>query len=130
MFIEHVNLTVTSVDRSAEFYCELLDLKIRWKGKTSGGMNAAHVGDERSYIALFEAERGGRIEKDYGEVGLNHFGLVVDDLDGMKQRLGALGLKHHSEQDYDPGRRIYFMDPDGIEVELVEYETVPGAGAP
>ncbi|MEY2425195.1 MAG: hypothetical protein QOI61_767, partial [Actinomycetota bacterium] len=25
------------------------------------------------------------------------------------------------EGDYEPGRRIYFMDPDGYEVELVAY---------
>lgn len=41
----------------------------------------------------------------------------------MKQRLGELGVQHGDEQDYEPGRRLYFVDPDGIEVELVQYET-------
>ncbi len=40
----------------------------------------------------------------------------------MKQRLGELGVTPGDEQDYEPGRRVYFTDPDGIEVELVQYE--------
>ncbi len=47
----------------------------------------------------------------------------MDDLEVMKQRLTELGAAHGDELDYEPGRRIYFTDPDGIEVELVQYET-------
>ena len=54
---------------------------------------------------------------------MNHFGIVVADLDDMKRRLAALGTAPHSERDYHPGRRLYFLDPDGMEVELVEYKT-------
>jgi hypothetical protein len=46
---------------------------------------------------------------------------VVDDLEDARERLARLGRTVHLEADYDPGRRIYFMDPDGYEVELVAY---------
>ncbi len=124
MFLEHVNLTVSELDRSIEFYSALFGYRVRWRGRTSNGAEAAHVGDERCYLAFFQAERPDRVERDYGEVGLNHFGFVVDDLDAFKRRLQALDVAPHSEQDYEPGRRLYFLDPDGIEVELVEYEHV------
>ena len=47
----------------------------------------------------------------------------MDDLDDMKRRLAALGTATHRERDSHPGRRWYFLDPDGMEVELVAYKT-------
>lgn len=123
MFLEHVNFTVADLDRSIDFYCRLLDLRLRWRRAGSDGVTAAaHVGDDRHYLALFEARPGSsRPQPDYESVGLNHFGFVVDDLDAARERLASLGVTAHSEASYDPGRRLYFYDPDGIEVELVEY---------
>ncbi len=122
MFIEHVNLTVTNLQRSIDFYEKLFGWSTRWRGQTTGGRPAAHVGDERCYIALFETASAGRATIDYDAVGFNHFGVVVESLDEMKRRLVALGVEHGDEQDYEPGRRVYFTDPDGTEVELVQYE--------
>lgn len=122
MFLEHVNMTVSDIDRSATFYCDLFGFSQRWRGKTSTGAAAVHIGDDRCYLALFEADRPGRSEQDHASVGLNHFGFVVEDLDAMKARLAGAGVKPHSEQEYDPGRRLYFFDPDGLEVELIEYD--------
>ena len=45
----------------------------------------------------------------------------MDDLDAYRARLKARGVALQLEADYEPGRRLYFYDPDGIEVELVEY---------
>lgn len=122
MFIEHVNLTVSDLDRSLVFYQRLFDWHVRWRGETSQGRPAAHVGDDRCYIALFQSPAGGRAPYDYDAIGLNHFGLVVDDLDHARQRLIELGAEYTAEQNYEPGRRVYVIDPDGIEVELVQYE--------
>ena len=122
MFIEHVNLTVTNLDRSIKFYQELFGWSTRWRGTTTDGRPAAHVGDDRCYVALFESTEAGRAPMDSHAVGFNHFGCVVERLDDMKRRLAELGVKHGDEHDYDPGRRVYFTDPDGIEIELVEYE--------
>ena len=122
MFIEHVNLSVADLDRSIAFYRDLFGFTVRWKGTLTSGMAAAHVGGERFYIALFQAQTGGRIDRDYLTVGINHFGFVVDNLDELKARLEKLGIEPTPEADYEPGRRIYFLDPDGIEIELVQYE--------
>ena len=121
MFLEHVNLTVADVERSAAFYADVLDLHVRWKGELEGGRAAIHVGDERCYIALFEATRPGAVPYDYETPGINHFGFVVDDLDDAAARLRKLGVTPTGVSDYEPGRRLYFIDPDGHEVELVSY---------
>ena len=70
---------------------------------------------------MFQAAADGTVELDYLRPGINHFGFVVDDLDDARRRLGQLGASVHREADYEPGRRIYFLDPDGHEVELAQY---------
>lgn len=127
MRLEHVNLTVSNLDRSIDFYCRLLGLRVRWRGTLSSGLAGAHVGDDDMYIALFQARDSGAVGSDYDSVGLNHFGFVVDRVTDYKSRLIEMGFPPHSEQDYDPGRRLYVMDPDGIEIELVEYDAQEAA---
>ena len=54
-------------------------------------------------------------------VGLNHIGVMVDDLETVEQRVLQHGFKIHNYGDYEPGRRFYFDDEDGIEFEVVSY---------
>jgi catechol 2,3-dioxygenase-like lactoylglutathione lyase family enzyme len=121
MHIEHVNLTVTDLDDSIGFYCDLLDLHVRWKGPIDSERLGAHVGDDRSYLALFQAAADGVVDHDYGRPGINHFAFVVDDLDDARARLERLGATVHFAPEYEPGGRVYFLDPTGHEVELVQY---------
>jgi catechol 2,3-dioxygenase-like lactoylglutathione lyase family enzyme len=129
MFLEHVNMTVSDLDRSIDFYRRLLGLAVRWRRAGDADRTAAaHVGDDRHYIAMFQASAPEpRCPTDYESPGLNHFGFVVDDLDQARRRLAELGVTPHGEADYHPGRRLYFFDPDGIEVELVEYADASAA---
>ncbi len=125
MFLEHVNLTVSDLDRSIAFYTELFGYEVRWQGTLTDGRPAAHVGDDRHYIALFQSSADGRSTVDYTAVGMNHVGFVVESIDRVKSTLQALGVEPVAEHDYEPGQRLYFYDPDGIEIELVEYENEP-----
>ena len=127
MFLEHVNITVSDLDRSIAFYCDLLDLEVRWRGTaetSEGTVRASHIGDERHYLAMFETSRKIPAPQDYGVPGVNHFGFVVESLEAAKQRLAELGVSvpPESERHFEPGHRLYFRDPDDIEVELVGYD--------
>lgn len=121
MRIEHANITVSNVNASVAFYQKLFGARVRWQGSTSNGNRAAHIGVEDTYLALFEADRTGAAPVGYAKVGFNHLGFQVDDLDTYKARLQAMGVDLNGEDDYDPGRRLYFYDLDGVEIELVEY---------
>ena len=125
MKLEHANITVTDVDRSLAFYSALFDFKLRWSGEVPGELQptirAMHIGNDDSYLALFEAEKPGRTPVDYTGCGLNHIGFVVADIEPYRQRLKELEINIHFEPDYEPGKRIYFYDPDGVEIELVAY---------
>jgi catechol 2,3-dioxygenase-like lactoylglutathione lyase family enzyme len=121
MHLEHVNVTVSDLDRAVAFYCDLLGLRVRWKGDIGGGLLGAHVGDDQQYLALFEGAEETPVHLDYGRPGLNHVGFVVDDLDSARARAEELGATIHHQAEYDPGRRVYLTDPDGNEIELVAY---------
>lgn len=123
MFLEHVNFSVPDVDKAAKFYQQLLGFQIRWKGTIGEGRPVIHVGDKRCYIAFFQSDNPGPSPHNcYQDVGINHLGFVVDNLDAMKSRLQELNITPIPEKPYSPGRRVHFFDPDGIEVELVEYD--------
>lgn len=124
--LEHANLTVTQPERSSALLRNLLGWQERWRGKSKMGGDTIHIGEPAngaSYIALYandevRAERERRYAK--GEP-LNHLGLLVDDLDAAQEVVAAAGLTPFGHGDYEPGRRFYFFDWDGIEFEVVSY---------
>ncbi|MGZ3172514.1 MAG: VOC family protein [Croceibacterium sp.] len=118
--IEHANLTVSNIERSSALFRELLGWRERWRGAAMNGGETIHVGDERSYLALYTDRQA----HDLFAKGqpLNHVGLVVDDLDAAERVVLEAGLESFNHADYEPGRRFYFFDWDGIEFEVVSYE--------
>lgn len=127
MQLEHANITVKNIDASLAFYSKVFDIKERWRGDVPGvsqsSVRAIHIGNESTYLALFEAEKNGQAPIDYGRCGLNHIGFVVEDIEPYRERLTDLAITIHFEPGYAPGKRIYFYDPDGVEIELVAYSS-------
>ena len=122
-FLEHVNLTVPDPEATAARLQRLFGWKTRWQGASIYGGRSVHVGTEDQYLALY---RGPDTQKgpadSYGMAGgLNHVAVVVADLDATEARVRAEGIETHSHADYEPGRRFYFRDPDGVEYEIVSY---------
>ncbi len=121
--LEHVNVTATDPERTAKFLCEVFDWKIRWSGPSLGDGWTMHVGSDDNYIALYAPKtiKAPEHERFVSRGGLNHVGVVVDDLGAVEARLKALGVSTHSHQTYEPGSRFYFYDDDGVEWEVVSY---------
>ncbi|MEL1250816.1 VOC family protein [Aurantiacibacter gilvus] len=117
--IEHVNLTVTDPERSAALFEKLLGWNIRWQGPAMNGGHTIHVGEENTYLALY-TDRQDHAGQTKGRP-LNHVGLLVDDLDAAEAVVKAHGFEPWGHDDYEPGRRFYFFDWDGIEFEVVSY---------
>lgn len=122
--LEHVNFTVADATATARWLCDVFDWKIRWQGPALNDGLSIHVGTDDDYLAIYTpkmARARHEIEKD--RVGsLNHVGIVVEDLDATEQKIKALGYPTHSHADYEPGRRFYFDDENGIEFEVVSYD--------
>ena len=117
--IEHTNISVTDPQRSADLFQQLLGWKIRWEGASMNSGHTIHVGDEDTYLALYTGEH---VTGDYSKgQPLNHVGFLVDDLDAAERIVVQHGLKPFGHDDYEPGKRFYFFDWDGIEFEVVSY---------
>jgi len=122
MFLDHANISVVDLEESIALYQDLLGWRVRWRGKTTFGKPAAHVGDDEQYIGLIQVPSDDEQRPDYSRPGLNHFGIVVGNLEEAREKLAKWGISPHNEPEYEPGRRLYFFDPNGVEVELIEYD--------
>jgi len=83
-----------------------------------------HVGDDAGYLALYRPQ-GDLLpaEAQYRRVnGLNHIGIVVDDIDAIENAVKLEGFTPNAHADYEPGRRFYFLDNTGLEFEIVHYD--------
>lgn len=122
-YVEHANITVGNIDRTVEFIQTALpSFAIRHCGQ--GDLYRwCHIGTELSYLALQEVvERESVDRTPYRDSGINHIGLVTDDIESVKARLLAAGYKENKMETSHPWRkRIYFWDPNGIEWEFIEY---------
>ena len=121
--LEHVNFTVQDPKKTAARLCDLFGWKVRWQGPAKDGGFTVHVGTDDAYLAVYS--KGGAKPSESASYdrlgGLNHVGVVVDDLDAVEKKVVAAGYEPHSHADYEPGRRFYFRDNDGIEFEVVSY---------
>ncbi len=100
--LNHVALNVRSVSRSREFYIKHLGLKVI----RDGGEDNCFLGAGSDFcLTLFKGD----------QPGLNHYCYTIKSysVDQAEEKLKAAGLKPRRE-----GNRIYFPDPDGIEVQV------------
>lgn len=120
--IEHVNVTVSDPERAASLMERIFGWHVRWQGPARDGGRTIHIGTDEHYLALYTGRDVAYTADDFAKGRpLNHIGVEVEDLDATEARVVAAGLKPFNHADYEPGRRFYFFDPDGIEYEVVSY---------
>lgn len=125
----HVALTVTDLDRSSAWYCDLLGLTVVSNDKNVG---PPYFSDVRyhglfdlttfSYvIALHEHPGGSDGSFDARRVGLDHIGFHVperSDLDEWIARLDERKIEHSGLVEAPYATVVSFRDPDDIALEL------------
>jgi catechol 2,3-dioxygenase-like lactoylglutathione lyase family enzyme len=79
------------------------------------------VGTDDHYLALYTPDLRGAVGPFAKGAPLNHVGVEVDELNEAKARVIAAGLSPFPHGDYPPGQRFYFLDPDGVEFEVISY---------
>ena len=120
--LEHINVTVSDPQATAELLCALFDWHVRWQGPSAMGGHTVHVGSDHEYLALYTPDSTPVSPLSRTAIGgLNHVGVVVPDLEQAESRVVDAGFRPHNHADYAPGRRFYFNDTDGIEYEVVSY---------
>lgn len=104
--INHVALEVGDIDAALEFYGRFFRFELR-------GRDAGHafidLGDQ--FLALMQVDAAHRDDP-------RHFGLVVDEREGLRARLEAAGVE------LVDAKRLDFLDPWGNRVEIVPYPAI------
>ena len=124
--IHHVDLTVSDVTRSIDFYTRLLGpLGFDEYGRYPsyrGTEEVVYFGFGASHLGLRPADGGEHV---YYNVGIEHLAFFVDtrqEVDDAYQRCLAIGANvHHPpelDRDIDDYYALFVFDPDGIRVEV------------
>ena len=131
--VHHVDLVVSSIERSLPFYRELLaPLGFHRVGEVEGerGETIWYLSGPGSSIGLREAQSEREQPVDRYEVGLHHLAVEASSRAAVDERgvwLRSQGVEIESgpeEYGYSPGYyAVFFSDPDGIKLEIVH---VPG----
>lgn len=121
--IEHVNLSVSDPDKTAEKLCKLFDWSVRWSGAAMDDGYTVHVGSENSYFALYSAGNMD-VNKQLSHRtlnNLNHIGVVVNDLTSYADKARKLGFEPFNFSDYGPCKSFYLKDEFDLEIEIISY---------
>jgi glyoxylase I family protein len=128
--LSHLDLTVTDLKSSVEFYERVL-LRLGYRRLDEAGAGAPCWGISDAAggfftIALKPARPGSRTTHDRYAPGLHHLAFHADsreDVDvfhGFLVDIGAAILDPPAEYGYTPGYyAVFFADPDGIKLEVV-----------
>lgn len=124
--LEHANVTVSDPEATAAWLETVFGWTVRWSGPAMQTGRTVHVGTPEGYIALFcpgETETTDVVS--YRTAGmLNHLAVFTDeDIDAVEARVQAAGFTPINHGTYDPGRRFYFHDADGIEWEVASHQS-------
>jgi catechol 2,3-dioxygenase-like lactoylglutathione lyase family enzyme len=129
--VDHLDLVVTDLERSLEFYNGLLEpLGFTRNSEIVGerGERVVYIGGSGgASVSLREAQSGAHATPyDRYAVGIHHlcFGArsreVVDERAAWLRERGAEIESEPAEYDYTPGYyAVFFYDPDGIKLEIV-----------
>ena len=101
--INHVVLEVGDLDKALEFYGAVFDFTLRGQSDHNAFIS---MGDQFIQLTLNQRDGGSDTKR--------HFGLVVDDREGVAEALAAVGAER-------VGERLNFRDPWGNRIEVVSY---------
>lgn len=140
--MNHVGISVANLDRSIEFYRDLLGMEVgavsAFEGQQYERILALAGAAGRSVmlrhgntqIEIFEFRhpqpRVGDRDRPVCDHGITHFCIEVSDIDSLYEKLRAAGTRFHCPplNFFGIARATYGRDPDGNVFELLELPPV------
>ena len=120
--LDHIALTVQNIEASITWYCEVLGLEHRYRGLWNGVPAMLFAGE--TGLALFPVQQHPPAPAPDGRaLTMTHFAFRVDypRFLAFQRHLQAMDVPYEF-QDHDIAHSIYFLDPDGHQVEITTYD--------
>jgi catechol 2,3-dioxygenase-like lactoylglutathione lyase family enzyme len=121
--IGHIVYTVSDIDRSVQFWTEIMGFKV--SDKNERGMVFLRCQTDHHTIGLAPKDPDSKLpdKDDPKALGTQHFAMEVasvDELFRAREFVKSKGLEIVAEGRRGPGSNIeiHFLDPDGYDVEL------------
>ncbi|MCL7451659.1 MAG: VOC family protein [Anaerolineae bacterium] len=140
--VHHTCITVSDLERSITFYCDLLGLELVMteESERSGddrskalGVPKAKVklailraGDAQVELIEYVTAKGRPYDRNNNDAGAMHIALQVEDIDAVYQRFLEHGVRFTAPPATIPAgpmegwRWTYFFDPDGVSLEIIQ----------
>ncbi|MCT8986891.1 VOC family protein [Shewanella phaeophyticola] len=128
MHLEHLNLVVNDLEETLVFYqAAFPHWRVRGGGESiwhGTPRRWLHFGDDYHYLSLNDSGTGEVRDLKSNAIGLAHFAYVVDNIEALILRLAKVGYEVAIMGALNEAYMSrYFIDPNGFEVEFVEYLT-------
>ena len=114
----HIVLRVRDLDRSKQFYTDVLGLEVT--AQREGRMVFMSAGDEASHELALMPVGPDAPGPEPDRVGLYHFAWQMDSFDDLKklyEQMKQKGVRIGGVGDHGISLGVYFFDPDGNEIE-------------
>ena len=141
--IHHAAFTVSNMERSIAFYRDILGMEVLWDSVQAGVQYKGPVSDRITgcpgteqhivylgigggFIELVEYTPTGKLPENHkaSDVGASHVCFKTEDIHALYEKLLANNVKTHcSPQKGISNQIMYFRDPDGIILEVIEGKT-------
>jgi catechol 2,3-dioxygenase-like lactoylglutathione lyase family enzyme len=134
--IMHIGFTVGTLERSKDFYSNILGFKEFWRGSSNGVTLSwvdLRVPDGKDYVELMLYKQLPPQDKRGGD---NHISLMTPDIARavatLRSRAAAVDYTRKIEihVGHNRQRQANFFDPDGTRTELMEPFTIDGKPTP
>jgi catechol 2,3-dioxygenase-like lactoylglutathione lyase family enzyme len=118
--LDHVAMSVRDVERSAQWYIDVLGFERRYEGMWDGV--PVFIGKGTTALALFPV-RSTSTSSALTDVRMLHLALRANRKNFLaaQEELKNRGIKFEF-QDHEISHSIYFRDPDGHKLEITTYE--------
>jgi catechol 2,3-dioxygenase-like lactoylglutathione lyase family enzyme len=118
--IDHIAMGVRDIQRSANWYVDVLGFERLYEGAWNGV--PTFIGKGNTGIALFPASHDAK-PSGHREIRMLHLAFRAnrENFFAAQQELKTRGIKFEF-QDHEISHSIYFRDPDGHQLEITTYE--------
>lgn len=140
--VHHTCITVSNLERSIEFYRDLLGLELVMteESERSGDDRSKALGVAKAKVKLailragqaqvelieYVSASGRPYDRNNNDVGAMHIAFQVEDIAAVYQRMVDQGVRFTSPPTTIPAgpmegwRWTYFYDPDGVSLEIIQ----------